>query len=228
MGVVISDGTKQVIIDGLHTNGTGWYQADENNLNALIRGNAPWGSTDILMTTHNHGDHFSPSQVNSFMSSNLNALLIAPPQARGSISNSSRTSQINPAMLQSETVVHNEIEVEVLNLRHFDQFGNDFSGVQNYAYIVNIGDKKVMHVGDAFYSTTNFSSFDLKSKGIDVLIIPTFNTLISSANRDILMTNINPKNIIAAHLQTSTSISSVKTIYPGATIFTEKGASKRY
>ena len=58
MGIVISDVTKQVIIDGVHGNASGWYQATASSLNALINGSTPWGNSDILMTSHNHGDHF--------------------------------------------------------------------------------------------------------------------------------------------------------------------------
>jgi L-ascorbate metabolism protein UlaG (beta-lactamase superfamily) len=227
MGVVISDGTKQVIIDGLHGNSTGWFQANSDDLSNLINGNAPWGNSDILMTTHNHGDHFNPNFVSQFLNNNSDAIYIAPPQARGSFS-TSMLSTINPPLFQSETVTHNGITVEVLNIIHFNQFGNDFSGVQNYAFIVTIGGKKVMHVGDGFYSNNNYSSFNLASKGIDVLIIPTFNTLINQANRDIIKNNINPKNIIAAHLQRSTSESTIRSLYPSAAIFTTSGESKRY
>ncbi len=228
MGVVISDGTKQVIIDGLHANVTGWYQASTSSLNALITGTAPWGNSDIAMTTHNHGDHFSPSTTNAFLSSNSDALYIAPPPARSGVSNTAAISQINPGFLESVIVEHNGIEVEVLSIRHFDQFGNDFSGVINYAYIVNIGGKKVMHVGDAFYENNNYSAFNLGAKNIDVLIIPTFGDLFSSSNRNVVTSFISPDNIIAAHLQTTTSLAGVSAIYPNAVIFTKSTDFRRY
>lgn len=227
MGVVISDGAKQVAIDAMHGNLGGWYQIETSDLIALQRGDAPWGCTDIVMTTHNHGDHFSSSAANSLLNAQPNALYIAPTNARGGISNS-RIADTNPDPGTSVRITHNDIDVDVLRVTHFNQFGNDFSTVESYAFLVHIGGMKVLHLGDVLYDNDNLSPFDLANQDIDVVVIPTFNTLISASNREIIQNQVAPDHIIAIHLQTSTQISSVQNVYPNATIFTEATSFKRY
>lgn len=227
MGFVISDGSKQVIIDGLHGNLTGWYQVAQTALNDLQSGRAPFGPSDIAMTTHAHTDHYTIPAINSFLASNINAQYLSPPQARGGI-NGSRVASLTPALHTSEIFTHNDITVEVLHAHHFDQFGNDFSGVQNYMYVVEIGGLKVLHMGDVRYSAANLSPFNLKEKGIDIVIIPTFNTLISMGNNDLIRDQVNPKHIIATHLQSTTAVSAVQLTFPEADVFTLPLGFKRY
>lgn len=196
-------------------------------MNNLQSGRAPFGPSDIAMTTHGHGDHYSIPAINTFLASNNNAQYLAPPQARSGI-NGSRVVNLTPALHESEVFTHNEIEVEVLHAHHFDQFGNDFSGVENYMYIVQIGGLKVLHMGDVRYSEANLSPFNLKDKGIDIVIIPTFNTLINMSNSDLIKDQINPRHIIATHLQSTTAISAVQLAFPEAEVFTLPLGFKRY
>ena len=229
MGVVISDFEgNQVVIDGLHGNAAAFNTIPTEDMNALVNGEAPWGETDIVMTSHNHGDHINFTATNALLARNSNALYIAPPQSRSNINPASQISQITPPQLTSEVVTHNGIEVKVLHLIHFNQFNNDFSGVENYGFIVNLGGLKILHVGDAFYSNENYAPFDLTNEGIDVLILPTFNTLLSAENRDLVNSLINPTHIIGSHLLTSTSDASVTNLYPSAVIFKAAGDFKKY
>ncbi|MCE7990558.1 MAG: hypothetical protein HEP71_01205 [Roseivirga sp.] len=227
MGFLISDGSKQVIIDGLHGNLTRWYQVPQTALNNLQSGRAPFGPSDIAMTTHAHSDHYAIPAINTYLASNINGQYLAPPQARSGI-NGSRVASLSPVLHTSEVFTHNDIRVEVLHAYHFDQFGNDFSGVENYMYVVEIGGLKVLHMGDVRYSAANLSPFNLKDKGIDVVIIPTFNTLISMANNDLIKDQIDPKHIIATHLQSTTAVSTVQLAFPQADVFTLPLGFKRY
>ena len=107
-------------------------------------------------------------------------------------------------------------------MRHFDQFGNDFSNVENFAYIVHMGGQKILHLGDAFYSEENFRILDLLLEEIDVLILPTFNTLIDPANRDLVQTWIAPRNVIAAHFrgaELAAESAALLALFPDAIIF---------
>lgn len=228
MGVVISDGTNQVAIDAMHGNLSGWRPIRTSDLIGLQRGNAPWESTDIVMTTHSHGDHHIASEVSTLLSAQSGSLFIGPTSSRGGIPQTSQVSTINPALGTSETVVHNGITVEVLRVTHFDLFGNDFSGVESYGFLVNIGGLKVLHLGDILYDNDNLSPFNLAAQNIDLVILPTFNALVSTANRDIILNQVAPNNIMGIHLPTSTQVSTVKAVYPEATVFTEALEFKRY
>lgn len=228
MGFVISDGNKQVIIDGLHGNLTGWYQVPQTALNNLQSGRAPFGASDIAMTTHGHGDHYSIPAINSFLVSNANAMYLAPPQARSGISGN-QVADLNIELHEEQLFSHNNIEVEILRGYHFNpSTGHDFSGVENYMYIVHIGNLKVLHMGDLRYTEANLTPFNLKDRGIDIVIIPTFSNLIDASHNDLIKAQVNPRHIIATHLQSTTPVSTVRFAFPEADVFTLPLGFKRY
>ena len=223
-GVLISDGTHKVLIDAIFNFASGWINLNAAEAAKIINAQAPYDDIDLVLITHNHGDHYSPGAVNTHLSNNANAKLIAPPPVAANFSGT-QIVNINPARGQSQALTVNGIEVEVLHLRHFDAFGNDFSGVQNFGYLVKIGGKNILHLGDVDMTVQNFQNFGLAEKGIDFVLIPTFNTPahFMTSHRDALNSQIQPANIIALHLL-SGSITSIRqqvnSLYPGATIFT--------
>ena len=88
--------------------------------------------------------------------------------------------------------------------KHFNQFGNDFSNVENYAYIVEIAEKRILHLGDVDYAADNFQAIAAVLDGpVDAVIMPTFNTLISAANRDLVEQFFDPGVVIGSHFRSS-------------------------
>ncbi len=223
-GVLISDGTDKILIDAIFNPASGWINLNVAEAAKIINAQAPYDDIDLVLITHNHGDHYSPGVVNTHLSNNANAKLIAPPPVAANFSGT-QIVNINPARGQSQALTVNGIEVEVLHLRHFDAFGNDFSGVQNFGYLVKIGGRNILHLGDVDMTVQNFQNFGLVEKGIDFVLIPTFNTPahFMTSHRDALNSQIQPANIIALHLL-SGSITSIRqqlnSLYPGATVFT--------
>ena len=223
-GVLISDGTDRVLIDAIFNPLSGWINLNATEAAKITNAQAPYNDIDLVLITHNHGDHYTPGAVNTHLSNNANAKLIAPPPVAANFSGT-QIVNINPARGQSQTLTENGIEVEVLHLQHFDAFGNDFSGVQNFGYLVKIGGKNILHLGDVDMTVQNFQNFGLAQKDIDFVLIPTFNAPahFMTSHRDALNSQIQPANIIALHLL-SGSIASIRqqvnSLYPGATIFT--------
>ena len=73
-------------------------------------------------------------------------------------------------------------------------------------------------------SSENFDNFDLANEGIDIVITPTFvqSVHMTSTNRDVMLNQINPTDIIATHLLSGsiqTITNQVLAIYPNAIIF---------
>jgi L-ascorbate metabolism protein UlaG (beta-lactamase superfamily) len=233
-GVMISDGTRKVLIDALIDEfaappqaagpNSAWVQLDATELDKLNNAQAPYDGADLILITHDHGDHYSSAAINSHLSNNTTVRVIGPPQVTGGL-NGAQIANVSPALGSSETVTENGVQVEVLHLRHFDAFGFDFSGVENYGYLITIGGKNILHLGDVEMTVENLQNFGLAAKGIDVVLIPTFNTdaHLTTAHRDALNDQIQPANIIALHLlsdQVENIRQQVNTLYPGATMFT--------
>ena len=222
-GVLISDGTDKVLIDAVFTSAPGWINLNAAESAKITNAQEPYDDVDLVLITHVHGDHFGVSAVNTHLSNNANARLIAPPQVAANFSGS-QIIRTSPARGQSDTLNVNGIEVEVLHLRHFDAFNFDFSGIQNFGYLIKVGDMKILHLGDADMTVENFQNFGLADRGIDVVLIPTFNTPahLMTTHRDALNSQIQPAHIIALHLAPGiipSIIQQVNTLYPGATIF---------
>ncbi|MEO9805518.1 MAG: MBL fold metallo-hydrolase [Reichenbachiella sp.] len=227
-GVHISDGVQGVIIDALPGDLSGWSPIANGIQSAIESGSGDFANIKVAMATHAHGDHVSSASVNRFLSANSGAKVIVPSGLQGSISNQSQVADLTPLRGESAEETFDGIKVKVLHLRHFDLFGNDFSSVDNFGFLVEIGGKKVLHLGDVDYSEENFMPFNLTAEKIDVLLIPTFNTLISSANKTLIEEQISPAHIIGLHLPTSTAKSVVNNVYTDAVVFKTSMEFERY
>ena len=89
----------------------------------------------------------------------------------------------------------------------------------------------MLHLGDVQYSDANFENFNLKDEEIDVVFLPTFNTLISAANRDVIMNHINPKHVIGLHFRAQNvqaETAQVTQLYDNAIVFTMPLEFKRF
>lgn len=217
-GVMIEDENHKVLIDAMPSTLTGWIPVSPGEQVKMEQGKVPYHDINVAMITHNHGDHFNPQSSLNFLTNNKEATIIAPPQVRSSI-NRPGVSDISPAFQQSITQEVNGVKITVYHLRHFNLFGNDFSAVQNYVYLVELGGKKIIHFGDVDYERANLASTELASLGgVDVAIIPTFHTLISAENKLLIEEEIAPQLIMGIHLQSSTSVAEVLSVYPEAVV----------
>ena len=232
-GVYISDGEKAVIIDALPGNLNGWNPVANGIQSKVESGASPFGNVVAAMVTHNHGDHYSISSVNSFLSVNSDAVFLAPSQVveSGINGGADQIEDLNLA-LDTETEVNvSGVRIRIMRIRHFTpQDGTNFSGTVNYAFLVEIGGKKVLHIGDGNLSIGNFSDLGLKSEGVDVALIPTFNfsSQLTEARRQVLLDHISPDHIIGLHLASATPSSDVTNLYPGAIVFRESLQSIRF
>jgi len=75
-GVLISDGTYNVLIDAIFNPLTGWINLDPVENSKLTNAQAPYDDVDLVLITHNHGDHYGTSNVNTHMNNNPNGKVI--------------------------------------------------------------------------------------------------------------------------------------------------------
>ena len=233
-GVMIDFQGKKVAIDAINRSGNlnGWISPSNAELTAVENGDPPYNDIDVIMITHNHGDHYSTSAVQSYLAKHPNTKLIVPSRMKSSFSAyANRMPNFSLQKFDRVNVILNEISIDVLRVEHFDQFGNDFSGVESYTYVVDMGGKKFMHTGDLDYVDSRLGDFNLLEDSITVAFIPTFGNLVNSNNRDSLLNNVNPKHIVGLHFLSaslSTSLSQINTIYPGADALTLPFETRKY
>ena len=223
LGVMLQHADQEVIIDGLLGNVGGWIAPVAAEQNKILTGAAPYQDIEVAGFTHGHGDHVSFTPVNTFLSNQANTVFIgASTEGVGSINDQGRVQLANMPRGQNAKFNINGVPVTIFHTRHFNQFGNDFSSVTNLAYLVELAGKKILHVGDFDYAADNIQSLGLLPGELDVIIMPTFNTLISQANFDLITNMLAPKLIIAAHFRSGSLAAEraqVLSLLPNAVIF---------
>jgi L-ascorbate metabolism protein UlaG (beta-lactamase superfamily) len=211
--------------------GVGWVDLTGAQTAAIETAVPPYDAVDVAMITHNHGDHYSTQSVSRHVANNPDVRIVAPPQVRANLSGIPRVESVSPPFHTKQDIVINGIEITVYHLRHFNQFGNDFSGVQNFGYLVRLGGLKLLHLGDVDYATDNLQGLGLKDENVDVVFLPTFNTLIRAANRDVILDEIDPGLVIGLHFQRNFvggESQMVLNLYPDADVFKEPLEFRRY
>ncbi len=221
-GVFIDGYGKKVLIDAIPRQLPGWSPVPQKTTGDIINGNPPFENTDLLCITHNHEDHFSAPQVSAFGLRNPETRIVGPLQVLDEIILPNE-SVISLDRFKRVDSVINGVELSIFHFRHFDMFGNDYSAVDNFGYMIEIGGFRILHVGDFDYSNENLDPFDFSSLDIDILIIPTFGTLISRKNKSLIESKIDPDHIIAVHLESSTTISDVKAVFGDIIVFKNSG-----
>ena len=112
------------------------------------------------------------------------------------------------------------VPIKFLGLHHS---GERFKDIQNLGHVIEIGGKKLLHIGDADMTAENFSAFNLPQEKIDIAFIPYW-FLISPEGRAFVKEQFNPKQIIAVHIPPNDAeevIKQLKKDLPDAIAFTK-------
>jgi L-ascorbate metabolism protein UlaG (beta-lactamase superfamily) len=235
-GVLIAASGKRVLIDGLHREYKPDYAFLPPDERKKIEGaEAPFDKIDLILVSHLHLDHFHPEAIGLHLKNNPRAMLVSSDQIVDSLSKDfkafedvkGRVERITPKWKEKVKVKVAGVELVVLGLRHGNK---QHHWIQNLGHIVKIGDKKLLHLGDAETSVENFQSFALEREQIDVAFIPYWFLLYSDGQK-IVRDYIKPKHIIAVHISPAEADEAAKRIraaFPEATSFTRLLETKTY
>jgi L-ascorbate metabolism protein UlaG (beta-lactamase superfamily) len=199
-GVLLSSGTKKVLIDALFEKyERGYAVPAESTQVALRSARTPFDSVDLVLVTHRHGDHFHPVPVAAHLAANARAALLTSQQVIDSLRRHAPARAIAPSRLIARTTspgtrrreVVNGITVEILGLTHHD--------IEHHGYIVEIGGRRVLHVGDTDDAVTAFAPFRLDTARIDVALLPQW-MVRSRAGRQAIQRWIRPRQVVAFHV----------------------------
>ena len=202
-GVMLSAEGQKVLIDALFLKyERGYAVPADSTLAALQRARAPFDSVDLVLVTHRHGDHFHPMPVAAHLRANPRATLVtsrqvidslrgyAPARALPSERLMSRTTR--PGMRRREVV--SGIIVELLGLPH-----GGHPRVEHLGYIVEIGGRRVLHVGDSDFSEDTFAPFRLDTSRIDIALLPSW-AVTGRQGRQVVERWIRPRHVVAFHV----------------------------
>ena len=235
-GVLISANEKKILIDGLHREYKPAYAFPPAALlESLETAKSPYDKINLLLVSHIHLDHFHPQSIGLHLKNNPNSRLISSEQAIKQVAESFDNyqqikSQIKPIKHEwkkSTELVQDGIKVKFLGLRHANP---QHRSVENLGHIIEIGGKKLLHIGDADMTDENFSAFNIAKENIDIAFIPYW-YLLSKNGRELVEKQFNPKHIIAVHISPDDAESvtkQIKEFYPEATAFTKILEEKKF
>lgn len=225
-GFLITVGEKKVLIDGLFSGFHGVYKLPLNVQSLLVHALPPFDDIDLIIATHNHGDHFSASMVQTHMQNNPKAVFVSTSQVTNQIKDfgdrviTLEGSTGNPA--QKEI---NGIQVEAIYLFH-DIVATGETEIMNQGYVINIDGVTVFHTGDmdaSLLSPEKLKEYDFPGKQIDIAFIQHF-YLSDLTFRSFYIDVLKSKYIVACHYKLTTPINTeiIENNYPDAVIFTEE------
>lgn len=227
-GVLIASGDKQILIDGLHREYKPAYLFPPPEMQAVLENaRPPYDKIDLILVSHVHLDHFHPQSIGLYLRSNARTIFASSGQAVDEVANNFADhekvkAQIRPVTHEwkkSSEIDQAGVKIKFLGLRHSSE---RFKDIQNLGHLIEIGGKKILHIGDADMTAENFSAFNLAREKIDVAFIPYW-FLLSEDGRKFVREQFNPKHIIAVHISPAEAqdvIDQLKKDLPDATAFT--------
>ncbi|MCI0355591.1 MAG: MBL fold metallo-hydrolase [Acidobacteria bacterium] len=170
-GFLLTAGDKKVVIDALFRNAMDPYLNHSSEVRKrLEKGEGEFAGVSVALATHQHADHFDAWAVADFLRNNPKALFAAHAGVTELVRQHSEATakQLRSSSTEfRETLALNGIRVDVLRLYH-----NGRKPDLNVGYIVHLGGRKILHVGDSLDTVENFQRFELAREQIDVALLP--------------------------------------------------------
>jgi L-ascorbate metabolism protein UlaG (beta-lactamase superfamily) len=202
-GVMLSSGSRKVLIDALFLRYGREYAVPADSTQAALAGaRAPFDAVDLVLATHRHGDHFDPRPVSSHLQANPRATFLASQQVIDSLRRfaparaipADRTLARTTAPGSHRREVANGVRVQVLGLSH----GERHADVEHLGYVVELGGRRVLHVGDTGVIEQDYARIRLDTARIDVALLPSW-MVTSEEGRRVIDRWIRPRHVVAIH-----------------------------
>lgn len=233
-GVLIQSGDQKVIIDALFDK----YYEDylhptEDMLENMINGQAPYNDIDLLLSTHIHRDHFAPTVTGRFLKGHPETRLLSSAQLAKSVKDDYAEGSAVAGQIEGiirDTEIH-EREVNGIKVKAFFIYhagGSRTRSIENMGFLVEVGGKRILHLGDADMNPDRFAELDLKSMDIDIAMVPYW-YMADETGIQIINDSIRPKQLLGIHFPKAGSPMALKEIanaFPEAyvlkTVFEER------
>jgi len=218
-GFLIEVDGKKVLIDGL-TNFT--TPAVEQR---LLAGEAPFDGLDLIMATHNHGDHFKAASVGRCLQNHPKAAFVAPADAADQVSGfPGRVFPVQANEGKRTVLEVNGIRIQAMPLSHGTPPAG-VPGIVNLGYLVTVGNVTFFHSGDIDPSQLTpelLQALGLPGEKIDFAFVPGF-FLAMPEPPPFVAKGIRPRVFIASHLpgagQEPLDDAAIRRNFPTAVVF---------
>ncbi len=197
-GFMIEAEGKKILIDAFHRLG------NVKNQELLQNGKPPFDDVDLILTTHTDHDHFDMHMVGHFLANNHKTLFVSTKQAIDAFAKydkdfakiRSRLKGFSPQEGEKIHLSHEGIDITMILLHHGR---NRRIKITNLGFIVRVGGKKFLHMGDSEIVLSELNIYRLPEEKIDVAFVPYW-YFTSDKYKPALQKSIGAKHVIPMHL----------------------------
>lgn len=171
---LIDDGERAVLIDAFVPETYKIYEPLDAAGWKKMRDGAPLFDRVIAaVVTHQHRDHFQAEAAAAYLDAHPDVTLYGPPGILDALRAAGYTGErVVTALPEYGERMHHDaggIGISLLRLRHMPPRDAD---VEHLGVLLEIGRRRVLHLGDAWPGEENFAPFDLPRDDIDLAIVP--------------------------------------------------------
>ncbi len=215
-GFLIAVNQKLVLIDALFGDQELSFceTPGATQLKQMILGKGKFDDVNLVLTTHNHRDHFHAPFVAEHLLNNLSGKFLSCPQVTAALKENKEYKKIEDRILSvsatetTDTIV-SDIHITALPFQHSPYFIEDpqtkqqlnkHRHIQNIGYIIEINGVKIFHSGDSSPKyPKDFSRYQLQNKDIDIAFLDRA-FLAKKEYVTLTKTMINPDFIVLMHI----------------------------
>jgi L-ascorbate metabolism protein UlaG (beta-lactamase superfamily) len=197
-GFLIEAGGNKILIDAFHRIGSVKTQE------LLQNGRPPFDNVDLILTTHTDHDHFDLHMVGHYLENNTSSLFVSTNQAKDAFAKyfknfkniESRIKGFSPVEGEKISFSHSGIDITMILLLHGR---NRQVKITNLGFILDVGGKKFIHMGDAEIVLSELEIYDIPEEKIDVAFVPYW-YFTSEKYIPALQKGIGAKQVVPMHL----------------------------
>lgn len=209
-GFIIAHQGQQILIDALVAEDR---VVDSLITETLLAGQPPLQNIDLMLITHDHQDHFEADSVLQFLRTHADTWVLSTPQVVSSLSAliggddplQERIATIEFTDEEETTQTINHVEVTVFDLPHPGS-----STLQNYGFMLHLGELNILHTGDLDYNFNSMDEYPYSGYPIDYAFLPTM--MVNDLTYAPLQEWLGDGTLIPMHYSTTGSYAAVSAI----------------
>lgn len=203
-GFLIESSGKKVLIDALFKNGWNTYLVPSDSVvSKIIKQQTPFTNANLMLITHNHGDHFNDSLVVAYLNSNSENILIAPPLVINAILKNPnfKNNENQKVKLEKINREKNDTTINGIRVRSFFIQHDTRPQIEHVGYIFDINGLKVFHSGDYNGAeVVEFGKLQLQNEQIDLAFLNFYGFWSTKEEQQFTKEYIAPKRITLIHI----------------------------
>lgn len=224
-GVLLEGGGQKVLIDALFDDFYEAYLSPSEAVMADMKASArPFNNVALTLTTHVHRDHFEAKTAGDFIKAHQETQFLSTEEVVTELKSKYDTKSFEDRVSGKRRIIEkmsdtfNGITVHSFFINHA---GTRSAAIENLGFIIEIGGKKVLHLGDSDMDIERYSALNLSQYKLDVVLVPYW-YMSSDDGREILDNHIKAKSLIGIHYPKAPSpaaLEAISTNYPSARVF---------